>query len=376
MGSGTQNIGEGRPGGGGQVDRWQRCVAESSCAAFTGGSAIRQLGTLAARRIRDSAVRPGVSRWMGCLVSRLAFLPPPRHAGASRIRGHSGLCWLRTASGEDVPALHIKAAMFGPAPPHGEELPSAKFTVLASHGNADDLASVIDRYETLAYRMGCDFFAYEYSGYSIASGDSVPSEAACYQNIQAAFDYLVRELEIPRDRIILYGVSLGSGPTVELARLNSSGLAGMILQSPFASVIRTQCPDCCAASCVLQPLDMFRNAEKLVDVALEYPCCVIHGTNDRVVPCSHGRLLHSMLRQPVPPLWAEGAGHNDLDYAAEAAYYDRMQRFVGEVEEAEVAACSSMSMSSVVGGIAAAVAGGGQGGPTGRLGLGGEDAWP
>jgi abhydrolase domain-containing protein 17 len=240
---------------------------------------------------------------MGCLVSRLAFLPPPRHAGASRIRGHSGLCWL-TAAGEDVPALHIKCSMFAPGIPRGRELPSAKFTVLASHGNADDLASVIDRYESLAYRMGCDFFAYEYSGYSISSEGSVPSEEACYRNIQAAFDYLVEELQVPPSRIILYGVSLGSGPAVEMARRRPSGLAGMILQSPLTSAIRTQLPD----------------------------CCVIHGTQDKVVPCSHGQLLHSLVRRPVSPLWVERAGHNDLEYVAETAYYDRLQRFVEEID--------------------------------------------
>lgn len=233
-----------------------------------------------------------------------------------------------------MPALHIKCSMFAPGAHQGGELPSAKYTVLASHGNADDLSSVIDRYESLAYRMGCDFFAYEYSGYSISSEGSVPSEEACYCNIQAAFDYLVDELQVPPSRIILYGVSLGSGPTVEMARRRPSGLAGMILQSPLASAIRTQLPDCCAESCVLRPLDIFRNAEKLAEVPPEYPCCVIHGTRDRVVPCSHGRLLQSLFRRPVSPLWAEGADHNNLDYVAETAYYDRMQRFVEEIDAA------------------------------------------
>merc|ERR1711871_492079 len=234
--------------------------------------------------------------------------------------------------GEDIPALHIKCSMFAPGAQQGAELPSAKFTVLASHGNADDLSTVIDRYESLAYRIGCDVFAYEYSGYSISSANSVPSEEACYRNIQAAFDYLVDELRVSPSRIILYGVSLGSGPTIEMALRQPSGLAGMVLQSPLASAIRTQLPDCCAESCILQPLDIFRNAEKLAAVPLEYPCCVIHGTRDRVVPCSHGELLQSLLRRPVSPLWVEGADHNDLDYVAETAYYDRLKQFVDEID--------------------------------------------
>ena len=151
---------------------------------------------------------------MGCLVSKLAFLPPPRHSGASRIRGHRGLCWLRTEAGENLPALHIKASMFAPSwktsTADGAELPSAEYTVLASHGNADDLATALDRHETLAYSMGCDVFAYEYAGYSIsASADGGAGEGAseegCYRSIRAAFAFLVDELGIPKDRIILFG---------------------------------------------------------------------------------------------------------------------------------------------------------------------------
>ena len=151
---------------------------------------------------------------MGCLVSKLAFLPPPRHSGASRIRAHRGLCWLRTEAGENLPALHIKASMFAPSwktsTADGAELPSAEYTVLASHGNADDLATALDRHETLAYSMGCDVFAYEYAGYSIsASADGGAGEGAseegCYRSIRAAFAFLVEELGIPKDRIILFG---------------------------------------------------------------------------------------------------------------------------------------------------------------------------
>ena len=66
------------------------------------------------------------------------------------------------------------------------------------------------------------------------------------------------------------------------------------------------------------------------------PCAVpaalfqsVHGTRDRVVPWSHGRELHALLVQPVAPVWAEGAGHNNIEYMQEHAYYDGLKAFVG-----------------------------------------------
>jgi hypothetical protein len=64
-----------------------------------------------------------------------------------------------------VARRHIKAAKFtAPSNTPHRALPPAEFTILASHGNAEDLSTVMDTYETLAYTLGCDVFAYEYVG--------------------------------------------------------------------------------------------------------------------------------------------------------------------------------------------------------------------
>ncbi len=56
---------------------------------------------------------------------------------------------------------------------------------------------------------------YDYTGYGHADG--VPSEVDCYADIAAVFGWLMQEKNLlPRD-VILYGRSLGSGPTLDLA---------------------------------------------------------------------------------------------------------------------------------------------------------------
>ena len=90
---------------------------------------------------------------------------------------------------------------------------------------------------------GVDVFGYEYFGYSVAPGQ--PSEAGCARCIDAAYAHLVRERRYRPERVVLFGRSIGSVPTVDLAaRCDRGGLGGVVLQvrerarhpqSPFPS---------------------------------------------------------------------------------------------------------------------------------------------
>ena len=68
-----------------------------------------------------------------------------------------------------------------------------------------------------------------------------PSEQNCYADIEAAYQYLREVKKLLPEQIVLYGRSLGSGPTCYLAaKTAESGrsIAGVILQSPVLSVLR------------------------------------------------------------------------------------------------------------------------------------------
>lgn len=67
------------------------------------------------------------------------------------------------------------------------------------------------------------------------------NEEKCYASIDAVFDYLRQEQGLSAHQIVLYGRSLGSGPSVYLAEKcakSNCQLAGLILHSPFTSVYR------------------------------------------------------------------------------------------------------------------------------------------
>lgn len=125
---------------------------------------------------------------------------------------------------------------------------------------------------------------YDYAGYGISRGEA--SERSCYEDIEAAFEYLRRERKFQPSEIILYGRSLGSGPTCFLAEKYSKAgapFAGVILQCPILSVYRVALDFRFSL-----PGDIFCNIDRIATI--DSPLTIIHGTRDEVVPFRHGEV--------------------------------------------------------------------------------------
>jgi alpha-beta hydrolase superfamily lysophospholipase len=169
---------------------------------------------------------------MGKVISTLLFQPPdePTHLSSKKYT------WLTTSKGIKIPAFYVRQH-------------HARYTVLYSHGNAEDLGMIYEYLTELSQLLYINIFAYDYSGYGLGTirKDNVekkiePSEENCYADIEAAYKHLTQVEQVSPSRIVLYGRSVGSGPSCYLARkLNLSDgehIAGLILHSPFLSVCR------------------------------------------------------------------------------------------------------------------------------------------
>lgn len=158
---------------------------------------------------------------MGDAISSLLFQPPPpTYLHPSR---HF---WLNTSTGSRIPAFYI-------------ERPNAQVTILFSHGNAEDLGMIYDWFNDLARVLRVNIMAYDYTGYGKSNG--VPNEDSCYADIEAAFQYLLEIRRLQPEQIVLYGRSLGSGPSCYLAQKTAregNSVGGLILQSPLLSAYR------------------------------------------------------------------------------------------------------------------------------------------
>lgn len=214
---------------------------------------------------------------------------------------------LTTAGGKKISALYLAN-------------PAARFTLLISHGNAEDIGDDRPWLEELN-EAGFSVLAYDYEGYGTSEG--TPSEKAAYEDESSAYDYLTRTLHVPPENVIIYGRSVGSGPAVHLAA--RAPVAGLVLQSPFLSAFRvlTRVP--------LLPFDKFPNYKDVRRV--HCPLLIMHGEADSVIPFWHGKKLYELANGPKTFLPIPGADHNDLEFVAGKTYMTALHQFAASLSE-------------------------------------------
>jgi fermentation-respiration switch protein FrsA (DUF1100 family) len=194
----------------------------------------------------------------------------------------------------------------------------AEFTILFSHGNAEDLGSIEPFIKEL-HDAGFSVFAYDYRGYGTSAG--VPSEENSYQDIDVAYDYLTRELKIPPEKIIVHGRSLGGAVSVDLASRKKCG--GLIVESSFVSAFRVM------TGYKILPFDKFESINKIGKV--NCPVLFIHGKNDSLIPIWHGEALFNTANEPKYSHWVETANHNNVFQISRGSYLRAIQDFSDKI---------------------------------------------
>ncbi len=208
---------------------------------------------------------------------------------------------LKTGSGERLTVRHMTA-------------PDARFTVLYSHGNAEDLGDLEPILEEFVAN-GYSVIAYDYAGYGTSTGS--PSERGAFEEIRTVYEYLVEEQGVPARQVLVFGRSVGSSPSVRLAAGHPVG--GLALEGAFVSASRAM------TGVPVFPVERFDNLGRIRKVSC--PTLVIHGTADEVIPLWHGEALYERANQPKRHLWVSGAHHDDVQWVAGAAYWEALAEF-------------------------------------------------
>ncbi|XP_015962586.1 uncharacterized protein LOC107486551 isoform X1 [Arachis duranensis] len=256
------------------------------------------------------------------MAAKFAFFPPnppsyevvvEESTGKATMSGVSArenvdVLKLMTRRGNSIVAVYIRN-------------PSAALTLLYSHGNAADLGQMYDLFCELSLHLRVNLLGYDYSGYGQSSGK--PSEQNTYADIEAAYKCLIENYGAKEEDIILYGQSVGSGPTTDLAT-RLPNLRAVILHSPILSGLRVMYP-------VKRTywFDIYKNIDKIPLV--NCPVLVIHGTADDVVDCSHGKQLWEHCKQKYEPLWVKGGNHCDLELYPQ--YIKHLKKFIAAIEK-------------------------------------------
>lgn len=169
----------------------------------------------------------------------------------------------------------------------------------------------------------------DYRGFGINPGS--PSESDLVQDGRAVWDFTREVLQIPSERILLFGESLGGGVATAVARsvcLDHQSPAGLILGSTFSSVRGVASRLYPIFPVRLMLLDPFLSSERIADVTC--PLLQFHGTADSIVPIESGRELFRAMplrsRSGIEKRYVEIAGGEHYDIPS-TTLRDELQAF-------------------------------------------------
>ena len=198
--------------------------------------------------------------------------------------------------------------------------PGATFTIFYCHANAMDLADC--RYRFQYYNdLGFSLFSFDYRGYGTTPGR--PTTGNTCRDADTAFQYLVNDLGVPANRIIIHGHSVGGGPALTVAKKYDP--AGVIIESSFTSAFRV------LSRWPIFPFDKFINSSRIARI--NCPLLVIHGADDHIIPPWHGQALYDKARDPKTFCLLPDASHNDIPFDVEEIMMGSITNFAATLPQ-------------------------------------------
>jgi uncharacterized protein len=214
---------------------------------------------------------------------------------------------IATADGEELDAWFIPADR-------------ERAVLLFFHGNAGNISHRLDSLR-IFHDLGLSVLILDYRGYGQSTGR--PTEQGTYEDARAAWRYLVERRNVPADRIVFFGRSLGGAVATWLAAEHPP--RGLIVESTFRSV-----PDLAAEIYWFLPVRRLARleypAESLLS-SVEAPVLVVHSREDEIIPFRHGEALFAAAREPRQLLELRG-GHNTGFLRSERHYVAGLDAFL------------------------------------------------
>ena len=176
-----------------------------------------------------------------------------------------------------------------------------KKTLVFFHGNAGNLENRIYKLN-LIKDFDINFLIIAYRGFSGNKGK--PSEKGLYEDAKNTLNWL-KEKNIKENQIIIYGESLGTGVSIELAQ--NKNFAGIILESPFTSMIDAGKDKYPYLPVRLLLKDKYESDKKIKNI--NSPILVMHGKIDKLVPFHMGQKMYQLANEPKYSYFSEYDNH-------------------------------------------------------------------
>jgi hypothetical protein len=207
---------------------------------------------------------------------------------------------------------------------HGWWIPreESRGAVLFLHGNGGNISYCLLQAAAL-WEMGLDVFLLDYRGYGNSEG--TPSETGTYLDAEAAYDYLAKERNVPAERLLLFGQSLGGAVAVELAGRRPA--AGLITEATFSSLADIAAPIYWWLPVRLLLRSRYESKAKIGK--LQLPILLLHSKSDELVSYDHAQRLLKAAGEGARHVPTAG-GHNDGGFMTVPKGLEEVRAFVTE----------------------------------------------
>jgi hypothetical protein len=215
----------------------------------------------------------------GSNAGNLIFVPPDRRYGV----------W------SSIPCFYLTSSSASSSPGGGLRL-----LLIWSHGNGTDIGRMYPRMVELMsmiqsqLNIVVDVLAYEYPGYGTCS-DQPTSSDRIDSHALLTYHFARHVLGYLPSQIILYGHSIGTGPSVKLAstvyRCYHEVIGGVILQSPYASIralVNHHTSSEWISNCIRE---RWNNSSEIRRLSPDTFVTIIHGKKDTLIPYEHARII-------------------------------------------------------------------------------------
>jgi len=186
--------------------------------------------------------------------------------------------------------------------------PAPRATVLALHGNAENLSTHVGSVLWLV-NEGFDLFIFDYRGYGRSEGS--PDIKGVHVDAEAALETLLAMPRVRDNKIVVLGQSIGGAIAVYTVAhsQHKDRIAALVIESAFSSyrlIAREKLGQFFLTWPFQYPLSfLFPDAYspvRWIKQVSPVPVLILHGEEDPVVPLHHGQLLYDSAVQPKE-LW-------------------------------------------------------------------------
>jgi uncharacterized protein len=237
------------------------------------------------------------------MVRRLTFMPRPlveELQDPARWRLEAEEVWIRASGDRRLHGWWILA--------REAEGQASCGVVVNLNGNAGNIASRASLGDSLS-RRGHDVLLFDYGGYGASEG--YPSEAGLHDDAAAAYRFVLEQKQVPEDRVVLVGHSLGTA---------------VVLVAPFTSL-----PEAARAQLRVVPRWLFDWQEGRFDsvenvTGIRAPILMALGREDALVRRRNARALFAAASEPKKWVDVPEANHNGV--FSNRAFLNELDQFI------------------------------------------------